>query len=146
MPKAVRPGSSRLTAEQLRRVRVPFVQRATLVHGPEREELFLVDLGVSGAFAERAQPLPVGQRVTLSFPLPGNERLLVAVCRVAWWHPPDQKLQTKSLPAGVGLEFVEVSEQDRARLRQHLLDYLGRGTMGRRFHRAWPLGEGEEAP
>ncbi len=146
MPKAVRPGSSRLTAEQFQRMRVPFVQRATLVHGPEREELFLVDLGVSGAFAERALPLPVGDEVTLSFPLPGNERPIRAVCRVAWWHPPDQKLVSKSLPAGLGLEFVEVSDTDAARLRQHLLDYLGRDTMGRRFHRARPLGEGEDAP
>jgi hypothetical protein len=146
MPKAVRPGSSRLTAEQLRKVRVPFVQRATLAHGAEREELFLVDLGVSGAFAERAQPLPVGDRVSLSFPLPGNEQPIRAECRVAWWHPPGQELANRSLPAGVGLEFVELSERDRRRLRQHLLDYLGRETMGRRFHRAWPLGEGEEAP
>jgi Tfp pilus assembly protein PilZ len=146
MPKAVRPGSSRLTAEQLNRVRVPFVQRATLVHGPEREELFLVDLGVSGAFAERAEPLPVGDRVTLTFPLPGNERPIRAVCRVAWWHPQAQMLVSKSLPSGVGLEFVEVSEQDGARLRQHLLDYLGRETMGRRFHRVRPVGEGGDAP
>lgn len=146
MPKAARPATSRLTAEQLRKVRVPFVQRAVLVHGSEREELFLVDLGLAGAFAERERPLPVGETVTLIFPLPGNERAIRAACRVAWWHPPGRPLVSKSLPAGLGLEFVEMSEQDRGRLRQHLLDYLGRGPGGRRFHRAWPLDEGEEAP
>jgi Tfp pilus assembly protein PilZ len=146
MPKAVRRVSPRLTAEQLDKLRIPFVQRASLAHGAGREDLFLVDLGVAGAFAERERPLPVGEKVTLSFPLPGNDRPIRAVCRVAWWHPPAGRLVSKSLPAGVGLEFVEISEQDRARLRRHLLEYLGRDTMGRRFHRAWPLGEGEEGP
>lgn len=146
MPKAVRPGSFRLTAEQLRKVRVPFIQRATLVHGQDPEDLFLVDLGVSGAFAERAQALPVGAQVTLSFRIPGNDHPVRALCRVAWWHAAAQKLVDKALPAGVGLEFVEVSEPDRARLRQHVLDYLGQEPMGRRFHRVRPLGEGEDAP
>src|SRR5574342_591771 len=123
MPKAVRPASS-LGPEQLDRLRIPFVQRATLAHGGGGEELFLVDLGVAGTFAERAQPLPVGERVTLSFPLPGNENPIRAVCRVAWWHPPGGRMVSKSLPAGVGLEFLEISEQDRERLRRHLLDYM----------------------
>jgi PilZ domain len=145
MPKAVRPASS-LSAEQLSRLRIPFVQRATLVHGGGAEELFLVDLGVAGAFAERAQPLPAGERVTLSFPLPGNEHPIRAGCRVAWWHPAGGALVSKSLPAGLGLEFVEIAEQDRERLHRHLLDYMDRETMARRFHRARPLGGGEESP
>jgi Tfp pilus assembly protein PilZ len=146
MPKVVRRGSSRPTPEQLGRLRIPFVQRARLTRGAEREELFLVDLGVAGAFAEREEPLPVGEKVTLSFTLPGNNRPIQAVCRVAWWHAPGDRLPNKSLPAGVGLEFVDLSDGDRARLREHLIDYLGRETMGRRFHRSWPLGEGEEGP
>jgi hypothetical protein len=65
---------------------------------------------------------------------------------VAWWHPPGGRLVSKSLPAGIGLEFVEIPERDRARLCEYLLDYLSRDTMGRRFHRSWPLGEGEDGP
>lgn len=141
MPKAVRPRSSSLSAEQLRQVRIPFVQRASLTRGSEREELFLVDLGVSGAFAERDRALPVGERVVLSFPLPGNVNRIQVVCRVAWWHSPKVALVTKALPAGLGLEFVEVSEADRERLRAHLLDYLGKKS-GRRFHRSRPLDDG----
>lgn len=145
MPKAVRPASS-LGAEQLGRLRIPFVRRATLAHGGGSEELFLVDLGVAGAFAERAEPLPVGETVTLGFPLPGNDRPIRAVCRVAWWHPPGGSTVSRFLPAGLGLEFLEISERDRDRLRRHLLDYMDRETMARRFHRARPLGEGEEGP
>lgn len=145
MPKAVRPASSR-AAGQLGRLRIPFVQRATLSHGGRSEELFLVDLGVAGAFAERAEPLPVGETVTLRFPLPGNDRCIEATCRVAWWNPPGRPAAGRSLPSGVGLEFVEIQEQDRERLRRHLLEYMDRETMARRFHRARPFGEGEDGP
>jgi hypothetical protein len=145
MPEPVRPGSSR-GAERLGRLRIPFVQRATLAHGGGHEDLFLVDLGLEGAFAERPQPLAVGEIVTLTFALPGNDHPVRAVCRVAWWHPPGGQLASRSLPAGVGLQFVEIPEQDHARLRRHLLDYMDRETMARRFHRARPLGEGEEGP
>lgn len=138
MPRAVRPDARGLSAEQLQQVRIPFVQRATLVIDSRREELFLVDLGLSGAFAEREAPLPVGAAGTLSFLLPGNSRPVRAGCRVAWWHPPNGRLVSKRLPAGVGLEFVDLTEPDRRRLRQHLIDYLGGDPTNRRFHRPWP--------
>jgi Tfp pilus assembly protein PilZ len=138
MPKETRPPSSSLSPEQLRQVRIPFIQRASLVRGTEREDVFLVDLGVCGAFVEREQALPVGERVQLSFPLPGNVNRIQVTCRVAWWHSPSAALVTKALPAGLGLEFVEMPEADRDRLRGHLLEYLSRKS-GRRFHRSRPL-------
>ena len=145
MPKDVRPPSSTLSPEQLRQVRIPFIQRATLAHGAGREDLFLVDLGVSGAFAERDRALPVGERVQLGFTLPGNVNRIQAVCRVAWWNSPSAALVTKALPAGLGLEFLEVSEVDRERLRAYLLEYLSRKS-GRRFHRSRPLDDGGDPP
>src|SRR5688500_3091254 len=39
-------------AATLRAVRIPFIHKAALTAGDRTEELFLVDLGVSGAFAE----------------------------------------------------------------------------------------------
>lgn len=138
MPRDAQPLDPGLTPEQLRQVRIPFIQRASLVHGTEREDVFLVDLGLAGAFAERDQALRVGERVTLSFPLPGNMNRLQAVCRVAWWHSPSAALITKSLPAGLGLEFLELSDADRERLRVYIVQYLGRKS-GRRFHRSRSL-------
>ena len=80
----------------------------------------------------------MGERVGLSFPLPGNVNKLQAVCRVAWWHSPSAALITKALPAGLGLEFVEMADPHRDRLRTHLLEYLSRKS-GRRFHRSRSL-------
>ncbi|HEX6737617.1 MAG TPA: PilZ domain-containing protein, partial [Vicinamibacteria bacterium] len=110
----------------LQKIRVPFIHRGTLEHADATtESVFLLDLGLMGAFVERAQGLPVGARLVLRFPLPGNEIPVVVACRVAWWHPPDARLVSKSLPAGLGLEFVEISKADRGRLREHLVGYLG---------------------
>jgi len=109
------------------------------------EDLFLVDLGLRGAFAERAEALTVGEPVILVFRLPGNEIPLRFECRVAWWHAAGTPLVSKALPAGVGLEFVKWSAEDDARLRRFLEAYLQR-TAGRRFHRPVPLAGEEDEP
>jgi hypothetical protein len=148
MLKSVSPGSTEdiPTDAVLRRIRVPFVQRATLGRAGTEEELFLVDLGLAGAFAERAEALAIGERISLSFLLPGNEIPIVASCRVAWWNPAGESRLSRALPPGGGLEFVEISEADRARVKRHLIEHFsGHGGL-RRFHRPWPRSEegGEE--
>ena len=143
--KALSRGPARRdAASSLRDIRIPFIQKAALTVREQTEHVFLVDLGLRGAFAERAEPLPVGERVGLRFRLPGNEIPLTVGCCVAWWHPPDAPLLSKALPAGLGLEFLECSEDDQARLRRYLEAYLRRSA-GRRFHRPLPLaGDGDE--
>jgi Tfp pilus assembly protein PilZ len=138
------PADAAASDEVLRKVRIPFIQRAALLLAHGEEPLFLVDLGLAGAFAERAEPLPDGERVKLRFRLPGNEIPLVVVCRVAWCNRKGGRLVTKSLPPGLGLEFVDMPAPDQARLRAYLSDYLKGGL--RRFHRPWPPTAGEDDP
>ena len=146
MFKAASSGSADAAAsdEVLRKVRIPFIQRAAILRSDAEEPLFLVDLALEGAFAERAEPLPAGERVKLRFRLPGNEIPLVVGCRVAWANRKGGRLVTKSLPPGLGLEFVEMAPPDRARLHAYLSDYLKGGL--RRFHRPWPPASGEDDP
>lgn len=145
--RAAPPASAdAVSSEASRRIRIPFFQKAVLSVDGREEELFMVDLGHSGAFAEREEALPVGHRVALRFRLPGNSIPLSAGCRVAWWHPPAGRLVSKNLPAGLGLEFVELAEEDRGRLARFLADYLARGSRERRFHRLHPLDPLEEEP
>jgi Tfp pilus assembly protein PilZ len=125
----------------LRQLRIPFVRRATLVRGQAREDAFVIDLGLAGVFVERPRELPVGEKVRLLLPLPDSEIPLDAGCRVAWWNPEGSRLATKSLPAGAGLEFVEMSEVDGARLREHLVDYCRQHPRVRRFLSHWPQAE-----
>jgi Tfp pilus assembly protein PilZ len=144
MKAASRDPARRDAAGNVRAVRIPFIQKASLTVAGDAEEIFLVDLGLHGAFAERGRALPVGARVTLRFTLPGNEIPLTIGCRVAWWHAAGAPLVSKALPAGVGLEFVDCSEEDNGRLRRFLEAYLRRSA-GRRFHRPLPLaGDGDE--
>ncbi len=124
--------------EVLRRIRIPFVQRATLTHRGASEEAFIIDVGLAGVFIERQVPLPVGEAAVIAFPLPGNEIPVVARCRVAWCHEPGQRLASKHLPPGVGLEFEELGERDRGRLRAHVLAHCRQNPRVRRFLRHWP--------
>ena len=130
-----RPVDSDAKEAALEKIRVPLIQRATLTVGGRDEAVFTVDLGLNGVFVERPAPLADGEEVSLSFPLPGNEIRLRARCRVAWRHAPDSPLLSKALPAGAGLEFTEISDRDRERVRRHLTEYLGRHPRHRRFHR-----------
>jgi hypothetical protein len=125
----------------LSQLRIPFVRRATLVRAGHSEEVFVIDLGLAGVFVERAEPLPVGEAMEITLPLAGSEIPVRARCRVAWWHAAGAPLVSKSLPAGAGLQFVEMSEPDRARLRELLVAYCRQHPRVRRFLRHWPKEE-----
>lgn len=125
----------------LLRLRIPFVQRATFTHKGKSEDVFIIDLGLLGVFAERRETLPVGEAVVLRFPLPGNEIPIVARCRVAWCHDAAQRLASKQLPPGLGLEFVELTDKDRARIREHVEAHCRQNPRVRRFLRHWPEGK-----
>jgi hypothetical protein len=126
-----------------RRIRIPFIQRAVLVHEGGREDLFLIDLALRGVFVERTQALPAASLVEVTFRLPGNELPIVARCRVAWWRAPDMDLTSKTLPAGLGLEFLDMDGEGAARIRAYLSEYLRGNPRHRRFHRR-PDGEEED--
>ena len=52
----------------LQKIRIPFIHRGSLEHDAAHESVFLLDLGLMGAFVERAEGLPVGSRVVLEIP------------------------------------------------------------------------------
>jgi hypothetical protein len=145
MQKAATPGAPAALPPDalLQKLRVSLIQRATLQHAGREEPVFTIDVGLLGVFVERAAPLPVGETVGVSFALPGNAIPISAQCRVAWRHAPRAPLVSKSLPAGLGLEFVTLSEPDRARLRELLLEHWRRDPRARQFVRQWPETAGE---
>jgi PilZ domain len=145
MQKTAAPGAQAALPPDslLRKLRVSLIQRASLVCNGREEPVFTMDVGLSGVFVERAAPLPLGETVTVSFVLPGNAIPVSATCRVAWWHAPHAPLVSKSLPAGLGLEFISISEPDRVRLRELLLEHWQRDPRARQFVRQWPEASGK---
>jgi hypothetical protein len=125
----------------LQQLRIPFIRRAVLVSAAATEDVFLIDIGLTGAFIERAQALAVNQEFQIRVPWPGSEIPFQARCRVAWWHPEGAPLASKSLPPGAGLQFVEMSDADRTRLRTLLVEYCRQNPRVRRFLRHWPDAE-----
>lgn len=124
----------------LDKVRIPFVQKASISHRGGSQEAFTIDLGLAGVFVERSEPLPAGEPVVVSFGIPGYETPLTARCRVAWWHA-GKPLASKSLPPGIGLQFVELSEADRKRVRELVEEHCRQNPRVRRFLRHWPEAE-----
>ena len=143
MHRAALPGAQDGAPSEavLAKIRIPFIQRARITQGGKDRDVFLVDLALAGVFAEHDGPLPLGEAVRIQFRLPGNEIPISAGCRVAWWHGSGET--PKSLPSGVGLEFVEISDADRLRVREHLAAYCRRHGQARRFARQWPPTDAE---
>jgi uncharacterized protein (TIGR02266 family) len=120
----------------LERVRIPFVQRATLWVQGAASTAFLIDLAMEGVFVETTQPPPLHEDVAVSFLLPGNAIPLEARGSVAWVH--EKGRPPRGFPSGFGMRFMEMDEGHRARLRDYLAEYCGRDAKGRRFARPWP--------
>jgi Tfp pilus assembly protein PilZ len=140
-PALSSPRDSSPPESVLRQLRIPFVRRVTLATPSWNEDAFMIDIGLAGAFVERAESLPVDEEIEIRFPWPGSEIPFAARCRVAWWHPEGAPLSSKSLPPGAGLQFVDMSEHDRDRLRALLVDYCRQNPRVRRFLRHWPEAE-----
>ena len=140
-PALSSPRESAPPESVLQQLRIPFVRRVTLVSAARSEDAFMIDIGLAGAFVERAESLPIDEVLEIRFPWPGSEIPFSARCRVAWWHPEGGPLSSKSLPPGAGLQFVEMSDADRERLRALLVDYCRQNPRVRRFLRHWPEAE-----
>jgi Tfp pilus assembly protein PilZ len=128
--------SSPPSEERLEELRIWFVQQATLRHSLGTERRLILDLGLGGIFVEGDEPLPIDEDLEVSFRLPGNSIPVAARCRVIWARA-EQGSPSQRLPAGVGLEFVELSAKDRARIHDLLLEHCRREPRHRRFARPW---------
>jgi hypothetical protein len=146
MPHARADESEAASDAVLQRLRIPFVRRVILEREGREEEAFLLDIGLDGAFVERAEPLQANELIAIRFPWPGSEVPFRARCRVAWWHDKSAPLVSKSLSSGAGLQFVEMSEPDRERLHGLLIEYSRQDPGVRRFLRHWPEQERSDDP
>jgi len=125
----------------LSQLRIPMIRKAELVYKGRKEEVFVIDVALAGVFIERKETMAIDEKAEILFAVPGNELPIAARCRVAWCHPKGKPLANKLLPAGIGLQFLEIDEADKTRLREHVVAYCRRHPKTRQFHPSWPEDE-----
>ena len=60
-PALSSPRESAPPESVLKQLRIPFVRRVALVSSARREDAFMIDIGLAGAFVERADSLPIDE-------------------------------------------------------------------------------------
>ncbi len=99
-----------------------FIARLRISYG-ENSEKFLTDysinLSTGGVFIETSEYLAVDTILSIEFILPESERTICCKGRVAWLNRPDE-LSNPSLPAGMGLQFLDISLEDMNAVRQYI--------------------------
>jgi len=81
-------------------------------------KVFTQDMSIGGMFIRTAKPLPEGEMFTLKLTLPEASEALNIGCEVVWIRTDDNG--DESLPSGMGIEFVNMSEADQFRLKKEL--------------------------
>jgi Tfp pilus assembly protein PilZ len=75
-------------------------------------------------FIEADKILPVDTLITLKFKLPDNSAVITGKARVAWTNEPGYSKKYR-LPPGMGIQFIEYSQNDMHAVQ----DYLSKGTL-----------------
>lgn len=90
-----------------RRFPVSFQLEFTPIH--QKKHLgTAVNLNLGGMFLASEHSYPIDTRISLEFTLPGYTIPLACLARVAWVNHPEW-IKKNNLPAGMGIEFVELS-------------------------------------
>lgn len=95
-----------------------------IYYGPSQKTVlstFSVNLCTGGVFLKTEFPFKVHEQVTLIFSLPGQDKTIVCKSRVAWINS-GYDASKPELPTGVGLQFVDLPQEDEL-LISNFLDY-----------------------
>jgi len=76
-------------------------------------------IGGGGLFIEKFNPLPKGTDTHLEFSLPASQKIITTQAKVVWTR---LNFVEKYLYPGMGIKFIEISEEDRI----ELMDFVNR--------------------
>jgi len=95
-------------------VRVAMCHKVSVTCNEAASELYTVNISAGGMFIKTEEPLPVGSKLVISLPLASGSliHLKGVVANI--------KRDVGKLPPGMGIEFKELSEDDRKRVRDFL--------------------------
>jgi two-component system, cell cycle response regulator len=107
-----------------REMRMPCHFPVLLLIGQSTAVAHAVDLSDGGVFLASHEKIPQHSQVKLAFYVPGGEALLMEVAGTVAWVNDETKRVKPSLPAGFGVEFVDLDEKGVVALKA-LLDLHG---------------------
>ena len=118
-------GRRHLQVSQRDAPRVPLRLSVHYGSGNEERELreYSINVSTGGLFIETDDPPPAATPLRLEFLLPGQERPIRCVGRVAWLNAEDGQ-QNPRLPKGMGVQFVDISLEDMRLIRSFIMQEL----------------------
>ena len=113
--------TEKCSASKLRRQdpRIPKVLSLSFKSSEGFKKAFSGDMSCGGIFVKTAKPLPQGEEFILKLQLPDGSEVLQIGCKVSWSRTETD--DPDKLPEGMGLEFVEISPEDRQKLKKELI-------------------------
>ncbi len=87
-----------------------------------------LDISGRGMFLRTGQVYPVGEEVLVRFGLPGVGRSFKLVAKVMWSSPTDT---AQGLPAGMGVQFVDLEGQEQGTIEQYVIELLLDRVLGK---------------
>lgn len=93
--------------------------------GEEERELqeYSINVSTGGLFIETEDPPTISTPLRLEFFLPGQERPIRCLGKVAWLNAEDGQ-QNRQLPKGMGVQFVDMSLEDMRLIRSFIMQEL----------------------
>ena len=100
-------------AQQDGNPRKPMKAELRVYYGPSQKIVlygFSVDMSSGGLFLKTETLFSVDEKVMLSFTLPDTDKIVNCSAKVAWVNLKDEP-RKPDLPAGVGLQFLDLSTE-----------------------------------
>jgi len=86
------------------------------------KEAYLSNVSTGGVFIKTDSPLNRGARFNLKLTLPDCEKELELFCEVVWSHREEWEAQERKFPPGMGIKFLNLSQEGRQRIDDILRD------------------------
>ena len=84
--------------------------RLAIYYGPSQQNVmrdYSINVSTGGIFVETDEPLPEETSLYIKFMLPIMDSPITCKSKVAWTNEPG-KIKSKSLPTGMGLQFLDL--------------------------------------
>jgi len=117
---ALKNGSLESSSERRRLDRVPRKFKIAYPTPDALKEAYLSNVSTGGVFIKTDNPLNDGARFNLKLALPECEKELEIFCEVVWSHREEWKAQERAFPPGMGIKFLNLSQEGRQSI-DHIL-------------------------